>query len=264
MTLCMVWRTKDNVCFVSDSRLSFKYVTCDAGIKICKVPFNIYGPSDPDEGAPLLASGDLGMCFAGSSVVALMMKEALAEIVSNLQAVPTWHDFGMGGISKVMFRGFEVISKSISTALFEKAATCVVFAGYCTVKQRIRVFRMELDEQNNASIDEVLHSVGDMEVFGSGKEAARAILPSNPSQKDFVNALQKVIDDPEVDGVGGSIQYGEFKGRRFQPVGVAVLGDSLNGVHYWRGPLDLNGPDFDHANGLILGFPCLDLIKKSI
>ncbi|WP_315921869.1 hypothetical protein [Mesorhizobium sp. SP-1A] len=244
--------------------MSFNSITCDAGIKICKVPFTIYGPSAANGSAPVLASGDLGMGFAGSSVVALMMKEALAEIVSNLQAVPIFHDFGMDGIANVMFRGFKVIAKSISTALFEKAATCVVFAGYCEVEQRIRAFRMQLDKQNNASIVEVLHAVGDVEVFGSGEKAARVILPSNPSQKDFVNVLQQVIDDPNVHDVGGNIQYGGFKGRRFQPVGVAVLGDSPNGVHYWRGPLDLNGPDFDHANGLVLGFPCLDLITKPI
>jgi hypothetical protein len=38
------------------------------------------------------------------------------------------------------------------------------------------------------------------------------------------------------------------------------LGSTTQGVHYWRGPLDLNGPDFDHVNGLIPHFPYLNCI----
>jgi hypothetical protein len=41
-------------------------------------------------------------------------------------------------------------------------------------------------------------------------------------------------------------------------MGVAKIDDS--GVHYWRGSLDLNGPDFAQAE-LLPNFPLLYLIR---
>lgn len=263
MTLCIVWRSSDeNVHFASDSRLSFGEKRCDAAIKICRVPYNIYDAAAPNESAPIECSGDLGMAFAGSSIVALMAKEALAEIVRDLQGISTVHDMDMDGIADVMCRGFRVICDNIAQELFEKAATCVVFAGLCKTQNRIRVFEMSLDGNNSHSFEEILPNNGDFRTFGSGDKYAQpqlAALPS-PTQVDYLKALKSVIDDPSVQDVGGAIQYGNFKNDRFQPVGVAMLGDTPQGVHYWRGPLDLNGPDFDQTEGLVPRFPYLDLI----
>lgn len=200
------------------------------------------------------------MACSGATPVALMVKEALAEVIRDVQGIPGHHDTGMDGISDLMFRGFQVMARSIGSAMFERAATCVVFAGYCETTQGIRAFRMETDSQNRQSINEVLRNVGEIEIFGSGREAAVALLPSAPTYADILETLQKVIDDPKVQGVGGNAQYGEFKGKNFQPMGVAVIGNSGSGVHYWRGPLDLNGPDFDQTYGLLPLLPYLNNI----
>jgi hypothetical protein len=94
--------------------------------------------------ADLIASGDLGMAFAGSANAALMTKDTLAEVVRTMQGIPGYHDIGMDGISDVVFRGFKVITQSIGTAIGPVASTCVVFAGYCASQRRLRVFRMEV------------------------------------------------------------------------------------------------------------------------
>lgn len=262
MTLCMVWRTASDICFASDSRLSFGSSRCDAAIKICRVPYSIYEPNDQNVAAPLVASGDLGLAFAGSAIAALMMKEALSEVVRDLQGIPGHHAMDMDGIADVMRRGFGAVCREIGSAIFERVATAVVFAGYCVTQKRIRVFRMQVDGQLNPSFGEILLQVGDYEVFGSGAQAARAHLAGVETlkQRDFIAALQAVIGDPNIPDVGGAIQYGHFKGCSFQSVGVAMLGDTPQGVHYWRGPLDLNGTDFDQAQGLIPRFPLLDLV----
>jgi hypothetical protein len=264
MTLCIVWRSSDgNVHFASDSRLSFETVRCDAAIKICRVPYTIYDAAGPGERAPVESSGDLGMAFSGSSSVALMTKEALAEIVRDLQGIRHVHDMDMDGIADVMRRGFRVICNNISQALFEKVATCVVFAGQCKSQGRVRVFEMSVDSTNTHSFSEILPNNGDFTAFGSGRGFAQRKLAgiSSPSQKDFLIVLKSVIDDPSVEDVGGSIQYGNFKNGSFQPAGVAMLGNTPQGVHYWRGPLDLNGSDFDQAAGLFPRFPYLDLFE---
>lgn len=260
MTLCIVWRTQNDVHFLSDSRLSFGKVPCDVGIKVCRLPYKVYGPSACNGAAPLVASGDIGMAFAGSSTVALMMKEAIGEVIHDMQGIPQYHDFSMDEIADVISRGFTVVAKSIATALFEKAATCVVFAGFCHRVKALRTYRMEFNHKAVVTCNEVLQNAGDIEIFGSGANKAEKLLAKvdKPNQHDYFSTMESVINDENITDVGGNIQYGHFTNSSFQPVGVASLSGSDNGVSYWRGPLDLNGSDFDQANGLIPLFPYLD------
>lgn len=259
MTLCIAWRDGLNIKFVSDSRLSFGNVgMSDCGIKIVRIPFNIYGPNEYSGAKPLISAGDLGMAFAGSAIGALMVKEALEEVLFSMQCVPTFHDYGMDGIANFVFHAYEVISNDLCTTMFENGRTCIVFGGYCANQHKLRAFRMETDMQNQRHISEVLTGDTDMEIFGCGESAARKLMPNKAKERDIINVLQAVIDDPNVTSVGGNIQYGSFSYSKFRPVGVAKI--SNNGVHYWRGSLDLNGSDFDQVSGLIPNFPCLDLI----
>ncbi|HEY8098153.1 MAG TPA: hypothetical protein VIE65_18995 [Methylobacter sp.] len=270
MTLCIVWRDGSNIKFVSDSRLSFGGMgTSDFGIKVVRIPFNIYGPDEPGSDKPLILSGDLGMAFAGSAVGALMVKEALAEVLFSMQAVPVFGDYadcGMDSIADFVFRAYGVISQELCATIFEHGRTCIVFGGFCATQNKLRAFRMETDVQNQRHISEVLTKDADMEIFGSGKgkTAADSLMPKGARERDIIDVLQRVIDDSSVPDVGGNIQYGSFAGLKFQPAGVAKLGDAdelgHSGVHYWRGSLDLNGPDFDPINGLTPNFPVLDLI----
>ena len=80
-----------------------------------------------------------------------------------------------------------------------------------------------------------------------------------PNQRSVIDFLQSVIDDTNIEGVGGNIQYGSFYGTMFRPAGIAKY---KNGnVHYWRGPLDLNGSDFDQSGGgFHPNFPLLNFI----
>lgn len=263
MTLCIVWRNKGNIHFFSDSRLTFNKVTCDVGIKICRVPYNIYEPGDNASRGNLAASGDLGMTFAGSSVVALMMKEALIEIVNNLTGVPDYHKFDMDEISYIMHQGFTIIAKETSKVLFEGAATCVIFSGYCKTRNCLRTFKMQLDTNNQTSIIEIMKIDSELEVFGSGKKAFENIFDKEKINNTYIyDTLKKVILDENIPDVGGNIQYGEFKSNKFQPIGVAEMTDD-HVVHYWRGPIDFNSPEFDANNCLVPGFPVIDMVSKS-
>jgi len=256
MTLCVVWRDGTNIKFASDSRLSFRSVgTSDCGVKIARIPFNIYGPTEPNGEKPLLFCGDLGMAFAGSAIGALIVKEALVEVLYSMQCIPTFHDYGMDGIADFVFRAYGVISKDLCATILEQGLTRIVFAGYCATQQKLRAFRIETDSQNQRQKCEVLIGERDMEIFGSGGEAARSRMPSGANESEIISVVQAVIDDPVVPSVGGNLQYGSFAGSKFRPMGVAKIGDS--GVHYWRASLDLNGPDFDQAD-LLPNFPLLD------
>jgi hypothetical protein len=258
MTLCIVWRDESKIKFASDSRLSFGSAgTSDFGIKVVRIPFKIYGPGEI-AGAEPISSGDLGMAFAGSAIGALMVKEALAEVLFRMQGVPNFHDCGMDGIADFVFRAYKVISKDLCTTMLENGRTCIVFGGCCAIQKKLRAFRIETDTQNQQRKSEVLTDT-DMEIFGEGKAAAaaRKLMPPEAKEPQIVEVLQSVIDDPNVPSVGGNIQYGSFFGSRFQPHGVAKITDGE--AHYWRASLDLNGPDFDQVKGLVPVFPLLNL-----
>ena len=196
MTLCIVWRDGSNIKFVSDSRLSFGSAgTSDFGIKVVRIPFNIYGPNEPGGAPPLISSGDLGIAFAGSAVAALMVKEALAEILFTMQGVPTFHDYGMDGVADFVFRAYKVISNDLCATMGNNGRTCIVFGGYCATKFRLRAFRIETDAQNQPLKSEVLTGATDIEIFGSGEVAARKLMHPGAKQPDIVKVLQAVIDD---------------------------------------------------------------------
>jgi hypothetical protein len=173
MTLCIVWRDESKIKFASDSRLSFGSAgTSDFGIKVVRIPFKIYGPGEI-AGAEPISSGDLGMAFAGSAIGALMVKEALAEVLFRMQGVPNFHDCGMDGIADFVFRAYKVISKDLCTTMLENGRTCIVFGGCCAIQKKLRAFRIETDTQNQQRKSEVLTDT-DMEIFGEGKAAAAA------------------------------------------------------------------------------------------
>ncbi|MGP0104337.1 hypothetical protein [Rhodoblastus sp.] len=268
MTLCIVWRDGSNIKFASDSRLSLGSLTSDCGIKVVRIPFNIYGPEEPGGTKPLISSGDLGMAFAGNAVGALMVKEALAEVIFCMQVVPTFPDSddkGMDSIADFVFRAYEVISKNLCATILEQGRTCIVFGGHCVIQNKLRAFRIETDDQNQRHKREILTGNTDVEIFGSGDDAAHKLMPSGATERDSIDVLQRVINDSSVPTVGGNIQYGSFAGSKFQPAGIAKLGDrdefGHREVHYWRGPMDLNGSDFDQSGGLVPNFPMIDFIR---
>ena len=258
MTLAIAWRDNQGIKMAADSRLNFNGIYVDQAIKVVSTPYRIYGPGDR---APhnVLAAGDLGMCFAGSAVAALTLCEALRDVLTQMQGAPGYSNIGMDGIVDLLWRTYEILQKELCTALFENGLAKVVVAGQCAVHQRQRALLFDVSKQTYVrSMREILHNTGDDEMIGLGEGAARKILPPNPSQRDYLDALQQVIDDPAEPTVGGQVQYGELSGTSFRVLGVARLGNGA--VHYWRSGLDLNNRVLTSGNGLVLGYPLLDRI----
>jgi hypothetical protein len=258
MTLAMAWRDARGIKMAADSRLNFNHVYVDQGIKVVATPYRIYGPGEREPGN-IVTAGALGMCFAGSAVAALTLSEALRDVLTQMQAVPGYSDTGMDGIVDLLWRTYEILQTDLCEALFENGLAKVIVAGHCAVEQRERAFLFDVNKQTYArSLREILHNVGDVEMIGLGEANARRILPPQPSQGDYIDTLQKVIDDPAEPTVGGQVQYGEFSGPTFGVMGVACLGE--HAVHYWRSGLDLNDDALTSGNGLVLGYPLLNRI----
>jgi hypothetical protein len=252
MTLCVVWRKDDEVNFASDSRVTLAPKSyADVAIKVLSLPYNIYSPSDSTTGLRSLdVSGELGMCFAGSAVNSLFIKESVAEVLKSLQYVPGYSNIGMDGLATFVFKAYRLISTKVcGTVLAGNGRAAIVIAGWCFVNERIRTFILETSNQNEHTCQEILTEPNQHYFIGSGKRNAEARLPANPSNIDYLKALRSVIDDPLEETVGGSIQYGRFEGGNFKISGIAELNKD---VHYWRGALDLNSTEFMGGNDALV------------
>jgi hypothetical protein len=224
------------------------------------MPYNIYGPNKDGEKAPLLQCGDIAITFAGHSVLPLMIKEALAEILFKVQAVPGWSDYDMEALSKLIFHAFDIIARDVDFKTYGAIDVGIIFGGWCEKARKHRIYKMEMTGAKVPSLSEILLHPGEIEVMGSGKGEAERLLMNQPlNPHTIVGTLKAVIENPAVPTVGGNIQYGDLDGNKFRPHGVLEIKDGQ--VHYWRGILDLNSEDFTKATSLLPNLPYVDLAK---
>ena len=262
MSLCMAWKSNDTVHFASDSRLTLAQNSfADVGIKISTLPITIYDPVQENSHAPRTVAHNavLGMCFAGSAINSLTIKESIAEVLKSLQHVPGHTDMSMAGIANFVFKVYQIISKIIcKTAIGPNGRASILIGGYCTEKRIVRAFHLSTDANNNHAIEEVLTDHNHFFV-GSGKIQAEDDLPQSPIEIDYFNILKSVIQDGSIPTVGGNIQYGCFKDSGFVVYGIIDLAKAAKDVHYWRGALDLNSQEFmDGHETFVPGFPYVD------
>lgn len=259
MTLCIAWRDNDGVHFSSDSRITFAQNSyADVGIKVLSLPYQILAPLDHCENnfRNITFSGELGMCFAGSAVNSLIIKEALAEILKTLQHIPGHTDTSMQGIADFILVAYREISRKVcETSIGENGRAEMLIGGFCHVKKVVRIFRFSTDNLNNHTCQEVLQEPSHI-LLGTGRSHAQREMPMTPALHDYFNILKTVIADTNVPSVGGNIQYGQFKDNQFIVHGVYDFGPP---VHYWRSVLDLNSEEFmNNASGFIPGITYID------
>jgi hypothetical protein len=258
----MVWRSFDNIIhFASDSRVTVGSHRIDAGIKVLRIPYRIVGVGE-NGNHPEIARGDIAMAASGASTIAMMTKEAIVEVLRTVQGIPGQNKFDMDEIANLLMGGFEQVCRGFAEPLGTLSDITIVFAGYCADQKKLRAFKIEHDGATNVqTINEVLKGIGGIEIYGSGAAAGRAAFGDKLlSSKGALDALQEVIEDQNEQSVGGNIQYGSFISSTFVIKGVAVQMDGQ--IHYWRGPIDLNGDAFVPGRGLLPLFPYLDMISQ--
>lgn len=217
MTLCIGWKEKGELHFVSDSRISFPNNSpFDEAIKIVPVRIEIdmmnpYTGSDED-----LFHGDIGMCFSGSTVNAFALREALYDRVRGL-LMPS---FTFDQIAKQIFEQYVTVSKSLCNSLASsKGKSALFITGFCYETQSTKAFKLSpvSSTTNDYEYHEILLNDGDFELIGSGSKVAGELAQQISKEASLSDAmpdiLKQVIDNAAIDSVGGRIRYGCFKQR---------------------------------------------------
>jgi hypothetical protein len=258
VTLCIAWKQKGTIHLASDSRLTIaRNSYADVGIKVLALPYRILQPANQNSSQvrEVAYQGQLGMCFAGSAVNSLMIKESVAAVLQDLQYAPGYTDVSLKGISEFIFKAYTLISKEIcKTSAGQKGIADFIVCGQCPSSGSLRAFKFTTDMNNVNSLAEVLVD-SKHEFLGSG---ATHVNQSAPLVRDidYLSLLRDIICDDSIPSVGGNIQYGALQNNGFKIFGIVEFN---NGVHYWRGALDMNSDYFMSGHSdLIPGISYID------
>jgi hypothetical protein len=259
MTLCIAWRASDGtIHLAADSRISIRDVFMDVAIKVSSLPYEVRGATNMQTGrAPIVQSGKLGICCAGSTVSMFAIKETISELLLNLCTagdVPV----SLRGIAEIVFAAYRQIQPQVTNALAGPAGIVNLFlAGYCPKSACYKAFLIKTDKNtNNSSLSEILNSTSvGYELLGQKMVAQRRLeLADVRKTETYLRALQASIDDPALPGVGGAAMYGFTLKDKF-PVWGVVNSSSGNGG-FRRGGLDYSASEFMLKNSDFLSVHC--------
>ncbi len=212
MTLCIARKINGVPHLASDSRFSFgpnQFV--DIGIKVFSVPVKIYAPTIEAGVTELFKEFTIGMCVAGSTTNAYLVKEAICEILQYLQFAPGYTDISMEGICEIIKKVFQKTSQSVCQVLGRNGLSGIIITGNCPETETFRTFKFTVNTTNHpilAECNEILINDG-IEFMGSGESLGEEFysLKNSANSPQIIKEVIKSGRDP---GVGGGIQYGEF------------------------------------------------------
>jgi len=243
MTLVIASRTKKEVSFSSDSRITFGNAGhFDKGIKIFNVPFKLKGPAKSREDFNKYEFElEYGIAVVGSSINAYTVKDSIVEILPNITYLTNLSDISIIGIGTLVYEIYEQVSKELTPILMENGFCEILMGGYCLVQKKIRILRFYpevTDTEIKYFYEEVLPNEG-MMFFGSGKGIAERIYNENNSLEPL-QVLKKVINSEEDKAIGGAMQSGSFYTENFKISGVIEKqldneGNLVQSIKYRRG-----------------------------
>lgn len=231
MTLCIARKQNGIIDFSSDSRIKLEELQyIDFGIKIFSIHVNI--SSALINGADVIppTNFNIGLCISGSVTSSYIIKEAIEEMLLNLQAAPLFTDISMENICKLICKIHDKVSNDICAYLQERGVTELLITGYCPTNDTIRSFKIydcELNITRKSKYKEILIDDG-IEFIGSGSFLAEKIFQKDENLHPLKIIKQAILDDSCV-SVGGGLQYGKYENNDFKIFGVREYEIDENG-----------------------------------
>ncbi len=245
MTLCIAWRKDGAVRFASDSRITIEGKCTDIGIKVLSIPYCVYYAPflefPPFDAKNEYASGELGMCYSGSSFISTVVKESIAESLKFLQYIPSQEPLSIERIARLVFVAYRVALQKFAEDIRVQDVD-IIIGGLCPHEKRVRVFQLSKNQYDEHLFEEILEIDGVRFVGAPDAiQEAKNSVPENAENIDYVNILTSIINDERFKGVGGSVQIGRFKGSKFEIMCTAKIEKD---AEILRGALNLNSDEF--------------------
>jgi len=245
MTLCIAWKHENKIRFTSDSRVSInKDNYSDVGIKVMDIPVKIYHPRDENNRLEIAYDHMLGMCYAGDTITAHLIKETINDILRRLQINPLEGEYSLRGICNVIEKFAANTAFELKKGIGLESSIEFLIGGFCHKENDILVYKLELlncDDHYEVMVDRVLEDEEEIITLGSGSESADQIIENNDlTQADnLFKVLRQVSLDKNEPGVGGYLQYGEFgSDNNFKIFGVVdykIENGILERIYAYRG-----------------------------
>ena len=229
MTLCLAWKQGSEIYFASDSRLTDGVggITTDDATKIFEINVKIYGAvrsEAPDEPEPLLHQTTFGLCFAGSYLNGSIIADTIEDVLSNLQGALPYSDFSIDNLMEIAFVVYKRVSEQLMHIHREKGFSEMLIGGYCPETSEFKLYKFSpLVKYPIEFLKEEVKVVGHGILLGDSIATAKARTLLSKINHDYTHfhLLREVIRDDSVPTVGGNIQAGIFKRKRFKTCGIA-------------------------------------------
>lgn len=217
MTLCLAWKTDNKISFASDSRAKVGSNNFDNCVKVSPIPITLKIISE-DKSEDL--SYNCGIAIAGSTLTAFSLISNICQVLRRMSILKDFGDFSMDHVCNIIQQYFHKLSIEAAKILFDKGQVAFFFCGYCYSTKKVRCFKFSPKFDGNKfdySYEEILKGNTDIEFIGSGKSDAEKY---QKSEIRPLYILRKVINDDNVDTVGGPIQYGRTNDLFFNTLGI--------------------------------------------
>jgi hypothetical protein len=240
MTLGLAWRSEGRIHLASDSRITLsENQTADIGIKVLSLPILVVDTQlDRDGNLRHLFQRRYGFCYAGSLINASTLKELLEELLQGVQYIGAPEKLSFAIICNTVADYCGHISTELCNYLFEKGAYEFFFTGFCPQKKCLQAAHFSLIHQDghaSATYKMILDVENSYVAIGKGATAANQAV-HKVSMRHMLLTLNEIIDNQQVESVGGDIQYGTFdKNGHFSVSGIARISmesELINSVQY--------------------------------
>ena len=221
MTLCAVWRENEEIKFASDTRIAFNGSTqfFDRAYKIAPIRMEV------DLVNPVCLSddeffyGNIGLCFAGSSFNAFVLKDTLLQklrgwVILDWRKIPTFSSY----VDHVFDIYKELSHEICKTFAGPNGLATVAITGYCFKYQKFEAYLFTANPNDGTYANEkITTKEGEFIFFGSGKKAAlmEAEKINGTCNTEVVKRIiNEVINSPTEPSVGGVVQIGSFDRKK--------------------------------------------------
>ena len=254
MTLCLAWTQNDKIHLASDSRGGDEENYLDTLIKVVDIRVIIETPVEQDDTTEIAYDHTLGLCFSGSTLNSVIVKDHITETLRHLQFLPGITELSLHNICKTIGKYFRLVSANFKKGYGWDPETVFLIGGYCPLLKKVSLYRLELfptdDEQDyELVIDRMMEDPEEICYLGSGQDHARELIEAEDlsGSSAILGVLREICLDENHPDVGGYIQFGLFEGDDFVLRGIQdyIIDeyDEIKFLHVYRG-IVLHDGDF--------------------